>query len=436
MPRIVQPASAVVGHVAVPGDKSVSHRSVLVAAVSDGECRIRGFGRSADTWATVEAARALGVQVDEESSDELVVHGVGLGGLRSPDGPIDCANSGTLMRLLAGLLAGNGGRFELTGDASLSSRPMERIAEPLRRMGATFETTDGHAPLVIEGGALRAITYEPPVASAQVKSAILLAGLGADEPTSVIEQTPTRNHTELMLRAAGVGIVRRGKRITIQPPERLNLPALDVPGDISSAAPFIAAATLLAGSNLTIHDLGLNPTRTGLLDVLGRMGARLNVLHRRRAGAEPAGDLEIAPAELVAAHVTAAEVPRLVDELPLLALVAGMAHGTTMIRGAAELRVKETDRVTAVVDALRPIGIHIEGLDDGFRIRGVPARPRGGATIESRGDHRIAMLGAVAGLVSREPVRIEGDEAVAVSFPGFFDLVEAVARRSPGDGFD
>ena len=430
MPRLVQPASAVVGHLAVPGDKSVSHRSVLVAAVAEGECRIRGFGRSADTWATVEAVRALGVQVDEESPDELVVLGVGLGGLRSPGGPIDCANSGTLMRLLAGLLAGNSGRFELTGDASLSSRPMERIAEPLRRMGATVETTDGHAPLVIEGGALRGITYEPPVASAQVKSAILLAGLGADEPTSVIEQTPTRDHTELMLRAAGVGVVRRGKRITIKPPDHLDLPALDVPGDISSAAPFIAAATLLAGSDLTIHDLGLNPTRTGLLDVLGRMGARLNVLHRRRAGAEPAGDLEIAAAELVAAHVTASEVPRLVDELPLLALVAGMAHGTTMIRGAAELRVKETDRVTAVVDALRPIGIHIEGLDDGFRIRGVPARPRGGATVDSRGDHRIAMLGAVAGLVSREPVRIVGDEAVAVSFPGFFDLLEAVAQRT------
>ena len=336
MPRVVDPASAVVGHLAVPGDKSVSHRAVLVAAVTEGECRIRGLGRSADTWATVEAVRALGVQVDEESADELVVKGVGLRGLRPSGEPIDCANSGTLMRLLAGLLAGNGGRFELTGDASLSSRPMERIAEPLRRMGARVETTDGHAPLVIEGGPLRGITYELPVASAQVKSAILLAGLGADGPTSVIEPMPTRDHTELMLRAAGVAVARRGKRITVQPPRRLHLPALDVPGDISSAAPFVAAASLLAGSDLTIHDLGLNPTRTGLLDVLGRMGARLNVQHRHRAGAEPAGDLEITPAELVAARVTAAEVPRLVDELPLLALVAGMARGTTTIRGAAE----------------------------------------------------------------------------------------------------
>ena len=429
MPRVVQPASAVVGHLAVPGDKSVSHRSVLVAAVAEGECRIRGFGRSTDTWASVEAVRALGVQVDEEGADELVVHGVGLGGLRPSGGPIDCANSGTLMRLLAGLLAGNGGRFELTGDASLSGRPMERIAEPLRRMGAMVETTDGHAPLVIEGGPLDGITYELPVASAQVKSAILLAGLGADGPTTVVEPMPTRDHTEMMLRAAGARVVRRGKRITVQPTGRLRLPDLDVPGDISSAAPFVAAASLLAGSDMTIHDLGLNPTRTGLLDVLGRMGARINVQHRHRAAGEPAGDLEITPAELVAAHVTAAEVPRLVDELPLLALVSGMSRGTTTIRGAAELRVKETDRVTAVVDALRPLGIHIEALDDGFRIRGVPARPRGGATVDSRGDHRIAMLGAVAGLVSREPVRIEGDETVAVSFPGFFDLLEAVAQR-------
>jgi len=436
VPRVVDPASAVVGHLAVPGDKSVSHRAVLVAAVAEGECRIRGFGRSADTWATVEAVRALGVRVDEEGTDELVVHGVGLGGLRPPAGPIDCANSGTLMRLLAGLVAGNGGRFELAGDASLSARPMERIAEPLRRMGATVETTDGHAPFTVEGGSLRGTNYELPVASAQVKSAILLAAIGADGPTTVVEPTPTRDHTELMLRSAGVRIARKGRRITVQPPDRLRLPPLEVPGDISSAAPFIAAASLLAGSDLTIHDLGLNPTRTGLLDVLARMGGRLNIQHRHRAGGEPVGDLEIMPAELVAASVTAAEVPRLVDELPLLALMAGMARGTTTIRGAAELRVKETDRVTAVVDALRPLGVHIEGLDDGFRIRGVPARPRGGGTVDARGDHRIAMLGAVAGLVSREPVQIEGDETVAVSFPGFFELVEAVARRSPGDAFD
>jgi 3-phosphoshikimate 1-carboxyvinyltransferase len=427
--RLIEPASALVGHIAVPGDKSVSHRSVLVGAVGEGETRVRGFGASADTQATVAAVRAMGVRVDQEG-DELVVHGVGLGGLRPPDGPIDCANSGTLMRLLAGLVAGNGGRFELTGDASLSSRPMERIGEPLRRMGATFETDEGRPPLVIEGGNLKGITYELPVASAQVKSALLLAGLTADGPTTVVEPVPTRDHTELMLRAAGVRVTRRGKRITVQPAARLQLPDVQVPGDPSSAAPFIAAASLLAGSELTIHDHGLNPTRTGFLEVLGRMGGRLNVLHRRRAGAEPIGDLEVRPAELVATRVTGAEVPLLVDEIPLLALVAGMARGNTTIRGAEELRVKETDRVAAVVDALRPLGLRVEALDDGFRIRGVPARPRGGGTVDSRGDHRIAMLGAVAGLVSREGVRIEDDEVVAVSFPGFWDLLDAVTQRS------
>ncbi|MGZ8695044.1 MAG: 3-phosphoshikimate 1-carboxyvinyltransferase [Gaiellaceae bacterium] len=429
MTRLVEPASALVGHIAVPGDKSVSHRAVLVGAVGEGETRIRGFGASADTQATVDAVRALGVRVDEEG-DELVVHGVGLGGLGPPDGPIDCANSGTLMRLLAGLAAGNGGRFELTGDESLNSRPMERIAEPLRRMGAAVETTDGHPPFIVEGGALQGITYELPVASAQVKSAVLLAGLRADGPTTVVEPVTTRNHTELMLRSAGARVARRGRRITVHPAGALRLGAVDVPGDISSAAPFIAAASLLAGSELTVHDLGLNPTRTGLLDVLGRMGGRLNVQHRHRAGAEPVGDLEVRSAELVATSVTAGEVPLLVDELPLLALVAGMARGTTMIRGAGELRVKETDRVAAVVDALRPLGLRIEALDDGFRIRGVPARPRGSGTVDSRGDHRIAMLGAVAGLVSREGVRVEGGEVVAVSFPGFWDLLEAVAQRS------
>ncbi len=429
MTRLVEPASALVGHIAVPGDKSVSHRSVLVGAVGEGETRIRGFGASADTQATVDAVRALGVQVDE-AGDELVVHGVGLGGLRPPDGPIDCANSGTLMRLLAGLAAGNGGRFELTGDESLSSRPMERIAEPLRRMGATVETDDGRPPLVIEGGSLHGITYELPVASAQVKSAILLAGLTADRATTVVEPVPTRDHTELMLRAAGARVTRRGRRITVQPPARLRLPEVQVPGDPSSAAPFIAAASLLAGSELTVHDHALNPTRTGFIDVLGRMGGRLNVLHRYRAGAEQVGDLEVRSAELVATRVTGSEVPLLVDEVPLLALVAGMARGTTMILGAGELRVKETDRVAAVVDALRPLGLRIEALEDGFRIRGVPTRPRGGGTVESRGDHRIAMLGAVAGLVSREGVRIEDDEVVAVSFPGFWDLLDAVTQRS------
>jgi 3-phosphoshikimate 1-carboxyvinyltransferase len=425
----VAPASSVGGHIAVPGDKSISHRAVLVAAVSDGETRITGFGRSADTEATVRAVRALGVQVEEESVDELSVSGVGLRGLREPEGPIDCGNSGTLMRLLAGILAGQQGRrFELTGDESLCSRPMERIAEPLRRMGARVETTDGQAPIAIEGAELTAIRYEVPVASAQVKSCVLLAALYASGRTQVLEPTPTRDHTERLLAAAGAGVRRRGARITVGPAERLQLGAVDVPGDPSSAAPFVVAATLLAGSELTVHGVGLNPTRTGFFDLLAHMGARLTVVNRGRLGREPVGELDVQHAELVAGSVDAPQVPALVDELPLFALAAGCARGESVVRGAAELRAKETDRIETVTNALRALGIRIVASDDGFGVRGVPTRPKGGG-LSSHGDHRIAMLGGTAGVVSREGVRVEGADAVAASFPGFFELLDEVARR-------
>lgn len=426
--KFVAPASSVVGHIAVPGDKSISHRGVLIAAISDGETRITRFGRSADTEATVCAVRALGVEVEEEEVDSLVVRGVGLRGLREPSGAIDCGNSGTLMRLLAGILAGQEGRFELTGDDSLRSRPMERIAEPLRRMGARVETSEGRAPLTIEGGTLEGITYELPVASAQVKSCLLLAGLYARGRTTVVEPIPTRDHTELMLTAAGATVRRRSTRITIAPGERLALGSVEVPGDVSSAAPFAVAATLLSGSELTIHGVGLNPTRTGFLDLLGHMGARLTVVNRRRLGREPAGDLDVQPAELVAASVSPDEVPRLVDELPLFALAAGCARGESIVRGAGELRAKETDRIETVTTALRALGIRIRASDDGFGVRGVPTRPKGGG-LDSGGDHRIAMLGGTAGVVSREGVMVSGADAVAVSFPGFFELLDEVARR-------
>jgi 3-phosphoshikimate 1-carboxyvinyltransferase len=424
----VAPASSVVGHIAVPGDKSISHRAVLLAAISEGATRITGFGRSADTEATVAAVRALGAEVAEEGDDSLVVHGVGLRGLRQPPGPIDCGNSGTLMRLLAGILAGQQGRFELTGDESLSSRPMERIAEPLRRMGARVETTDGRAPIVVEGGDLTAIDYELPVPSAQVKSCVLLAGLYARGRTRVVEPVPTRDHTELMLAAAGAPLRRRGKSITIAPAERLELGSIHVPGDASSAAPFVVAATLLAGSELTVHGVGLNPTRTGFLDLLARMGARLTVVNRGRLGRELVGDLDIRHAELVAASVEPAQVPLLVDELPLFALAAGCARGESVVRGAGELRAKETDRIETVTNALRALGIRISASDDGFGVRGVPTRPKGGG-VDSGGDHRIAMLGGTAGVASREGVTVKGAEAVAASFPGFFELLDEVARR-------
>jgi 3-phosphoshikimate 1-carboxyvinyltransferase len=426
--RFVGPALTVDGHIGVPGDKSISHRAVLLAAVADGETVIRGFGRSGDTEATLDAVRALGAEVVEEDVDVVRVHGVGLYGLESPDGPIDCRNAGTLMRLLAGLLAGQDGEFVLAGDESLSARPMERIAEPLRLMGAIVETTDGHPPIRIRGGQLAGITYEPPVASSQVKSAVLLAGLLAEGETAVVEPFPTRDHTELLLAGAGVGVQRSATRVSVRGVDRLSLGGVVVPGDLSSAAPFLVAASILAGSSVTVHGLGLNPTRTRLLDVLERMRARVTVFNRHRLGQEPAGDIEVGYGELVAASLTRADVTGLLDELPLLGLAASCARGRTVVRGAEELRTKETDRIATLTEALDAVGAHVTATRDGFRVRGVPTRPAGG-TVDSHGDHRIAMLGAVAGLVSRDGVQLEGDEAVAIRFPGFFELLDGVAQR-------
>lgn len=426
----VEPVTRLVGHIAVPGDKSISHRSVLLGALCDGETRVTGFGRSADTEATIAAVRALGIRVYEHDHDTLHIFGKGLHGLAAPGRPIDCANAGTLVRLLAGILAGQQGqRFALTGDASLSARPMKRVTEPLGRMGAGVATDDGHLPIEIEGRSLRSITYELPVASAQVKSAILLAGLYAEGETTVIEPAPTRDHTELMLEAAGVSIRRREKSVTVQPAERLELGEVEVPGDFSSAAPFIVAATLVPGSELHIHGVNLNPRRTGLLKILERMGGRVTVYNRRRIAGEPAGDLEVRSAELVATTVLGPEVPLAIDELPLFALAASCAHGNSRLRGAEELRAKESDRVESTVDALRALGQHVLATEDGFRIRGVPSRPRGGR-IDSRGDHRIAMLGAVAALGSQNGVEVEGAECVAVSFPGFFELLDQLEKTS------
>lgn len=426
----VEPTRRLVGHLAVPGDKSISHRSVLLGALCDGETRVRGFGRSADTEATIAAVRALGAGVEEIGDDTLRIDGVGLRGLVAPDAPIDCANAGTLVRLLAGLLAGQAGqRFELTGDASLSARPMRRVTEPLGRMGAALETDDGHLPMVIEGRPLQGIAYELPVASAQVKSAILLAGLYAEGETTVVEPVPTRDHTELMLEAAGARIVRRPTSVTVWPAERLELGEIEVPGDFSSAAPFVVAASLVPGSELHLHGVNLNPRRTGLLEILARMGASVTVYNRRRIAGEPAGDLEVRSAQLVATTVTAKDVPLAIDELPLFALAASCAHGDSVLRGAEELRAKESDRIEATADALRSVGQHVRATADGFRIRGVPARPRGGR-IESRGDHRIAMLGAVAALGSQQGIEIDGAECVAVSFPGFFELVQRLVETA------
>ena len=431
---VVEPVPELVGHLEVPGDKSISHRAVLIGAICEGETRISGFGRSADTEATLAAVRALGVDVYEHGAETLRVFGRGLRGLRAPGGPIDCANAGTLVRLLAGILAGQDGRtFELTGDESLSRRPMGRIAEPLGRMGAGVETTEGHLPMGIVGRPLRAIDYALPVASAQVKSAILLAGLYADGETTVVEPAPTRDHTERMLQAAGANVTVRPTSVTVRRAERLALGEVEIPGDFSSAAPFVVAATLVPGSELHLHGVNLNPRRTGLLDVLERMGARITVYNRRSIGGEPGGDLEIHSAPLVGTTVGAKDVPLAIDELPLFALAAACARGESTLRGAEELRAKETDRIEATVDALRALGVRARAREDGFAITGVPARLRGGR-IASRGDHRIAMLGAVAGLASREGVRVEGADAVGVSFPGFFEMVGLLRRSTRTQG--
>jgi 3-phosphoshikimate 1-carboxyvinyltransferase len=421
-----EPAAKLDGHIAVPGDKSISHRALLIGAVSDGETHVRGWGRSGDTESTLGAVRAIGAEVEELGPDELVVHGVGLRGLRSAE--LECNNAGTLARLMVGLLAFQDGTFTLTGDESLSARPMERVGGPLRRMGAQIVTTDGHLPLTVTGGTLEAIDYELPVASAQVKSAILLAGLGASGRTTVIEPAQTRDHTELMLRAAGARVTSRLNSVSVDPVERLSLREVDVPGDFSSAAPFIVAATLIPESRITIHDVSLNPRRIGLLAVLERMGGRVGILTRRTVAGEQLGDIEVRSAELTATTIRSEEVPLLVDELPLFGLLAAHAHGESWVYGAGELRHKETDRIEAVVDALRAIGVRAKGHEEGFSVTGVPARPKGGK-IDSRDDHRIAMLGAVAGLASREGVEVRGAESVGVSFPGFYDLLEQIARR-------
>ncbi len=426
----IEPAAALVGDVAVPGVKSISHRALLFGAIADGESEVRNFGRSGDIESTMRALRSLEVAIDEPDVDVVRVHGAGLRGLKHPAAPIDCGNAGTLLRLLAGILAGQGGEFTLSGDDSLSARPMERIAIPLREMGARIETTDGGAPVVIEGGALKPISYELPVASAQVKSCVLLAGLYAESgPTVVVERgAQTRDHTERMLSAMGVRVQSSPRRASIWPVERLQPLSLELPGDFSSAAPLLVAATLLAGSELRVHGVNLNPTRTGFLDVLERMGARITVFNRRMLAGEPAGDLDVRSAELVATHIGPDEVPLLVDELPLFALAAGMARGESVVRGAQELRAKESDRIATVTNSLRTLGIHISERDDGFGVRGVPTRPKGGG-MGSAGDHRLAMLGAIAGLVSREGVEVEDAEVVAISFPGFFDLLESVTKR-------
>jgi 3-phosphoshikimate 1-carboxyvinyltransferase len=417
------PGARLRGEVTAPADKSISHRAALLAAMGTVPVQIANYLHAADTDATLAAVRRLGAEVTQNAGEELVVRGVGLRGPAAPAGTIDVENAGTLMRLLPGWLAHQPDRsWTLDGDASIRRRPVDRIAAPLRAMGATLEATGGRfAPFTITGAPLRGIAYELPVASAQVKSCVLLAGLGAGGPTTVVEPAPSRDHTERMLRAAGVDLVRDGRALTVQPTASVDAVDWRIPGDPSSAAFIIAAALLVPGSGVRVRGVGLNWTRSGFAAIARRMGARLDG-ELEPAGAplgpvEPIGDLEVAHAPLHGTTVDAVEVPLAIDELPLVALLGCFAEGETVVRGAGELRLKESDRIATVVDGLRGLGGSLEATDDGFVVQGTGGL-RGG-TLEAHGDHRLAMMGAVAGLASGEGVTVIGMEAAAVSYPGF-----------------
>ncbi|MFL5918596.1 MAG: 3-phosphoshikimate 1-carboxyvinyltransferase [Gaiellaceae bacterium] len=432
------PAGALRGEVVPPPDKSISHRAALLGAMAAEPVRIANFLDAADTNSTLAVVGRLGALV-EPRPDELVIRGVGMREAVELDSPIDVGNAGTLMRLLPGWLVAQEGRsYTLDGDDSIRRRPVDRVAEPLGLMGAEIEATEGrYPPFTVHGARLRAIDYDLPVASAQVKSCILLAALTADGTTNVTEPAPSRDHTERMLVRAGVTVRREGAVISVVNCDELELDDLSVPGDLSSAAFLIAAGVLVPGSRLLVRDVGVNRTRTGFLRILERMGGiaigdlEPEADDDRIPSDEPTTDLDVAHGPLVGTVVEPEEVPLAIDELPLVALLGCFAEGETVVRGAQELRVKESDRIEAVVDALRSVGVRISATEDGFRVRGVPTRPRGGGRVQARGDHRIAMLGAVAGLVSREPVEVVDAESVAVSFPGFFETLETL-RASNG----
>jgi 3-phosphoshikimate 1-carboxyvinyltransferase len=434
---IIRPAKRIKGRLVMPGDKSISHRAAMLSALATGVSRIRNYANSGDCGATLSCLRQLGVQI-ESTDDELTINGCGLGGFRGPAAELDCANSGTTMRLLAGILAAQNFISTLTGDASLSSRPMERIVEPLGMMGAIISSHDGHAPLEVRGATLQGIDYELLVPSAQVKSSILLAGLHAHGKTKVIEDQPTRDHTERLLNHFGVavelGVEGATKRsITVTGPAQLHACEFSIPGDISSAAYFIAAAALLPGSSLQIDDVGLNPTRSLFVKELQQLGLNVETFDVHEAANEPVGNISVRASDSRIEGnspwtIRGLAIPQLIDELPLLAII-GSQLGGIEVHEANELRLKESDRIAATVSNLRAMGAQVEEFDDGFRVFG-PVKLRG-TKIDPRGDHRIAMAFTVAGLLADGETEISDSECVAVSFPEFFELLESVAQNRP-----
>ena len=426
------PAAQLFGSVLVPGDKSISHRSVMLGGICDGVSRIEGFLPSEDCLASMRAMRALGVDIVQASPSEVSVRGVGLRGLQPAHDSLDMGNAGTAMRLFTGLLVGQAFDSRLIGDASLSKRPMERVAKPLRQMGAIVETSNGTPPVQIRASSgLHGIDYAMPVASAQVKSALLLAGLYADGPTTVIEPAPSRDHSERMLSAFGVRIQQSHLTVRIEPVARLHSCDIRVPGDFSSAAFFLVAGLIgAAGSGLLIRNVGLNPTRTGLLDILRSMGATIEVQNARETGSEPVADLLVSRSELQGIRVPAALVPLAIDEFPSLFIAAACARGETWITGAEELRVKESDRIAVMSEGLRALGVQHEVFPDGMRIAGKPdGMAFAGGEVDSHGDHRVAMSFAVASLRAGAEIRIRDVANVATSFPGFAALANGAGLR-------
>ena len=437
----VSPGGALGGRLCLPGDKSISHRALMLGAIADGETILHGMLQGADTLATARALGRLGVRI-EHDGDQVRVRGVGLNGLSAADGPLDLGNSGTAMRLLAGLLSAQAFDSILIGDESLLRRPMRRVIEPLRLMNAALAGADDDTPpLTIRGGRrLVGIEYRLPVASAQLKSCLLLAGLYAGGETRLIEPRPTRDHTERLLAAFAQPLTREvtdmGNTLTLRPVGRLRASALHIPADFSAAAFFIVAATLAPGSDLTLENVGVNPTRHAMLDIMNRMGADIELMNERRQSGEPVADIRVRHSALHGIDIPAALVPIAIDEFPAILVAAAMAEGATRLSGAAELRVKESDRIAAMLDGFRATGIEAQATADGMIVRGDRFRGgrfRGGA-VHSRGDHRIAMAFAVAGMVAEAPVTIHDCANVATSFPGFAELAASAGMRIETSG--
>ncbi len=424
---ICEPGGSVSGSIRVPGDKSISHRSVILSSIAEGESHISGFLQGEDSLNTMTAFQQMGVDINRDS-DRLTIKGVGLHGLQAPNSALDMGNSGTAMRLLLGLLSGQTFDATLVGDESLSSRPMNRVIKPLQSMGAVIDSeTDGRAPLVVRGGhSLQAIHYDMPVASAQVKSCLLLAGLYASGETVVTEPAPTRDHSERMLRGFGCEVGQSGNRISLHGQQKLSACDIEVPADISSAAFFLVAASIAENSELTLTHIGINPTRTGVIDILRLMGADISLANERDIGGEPVADITVRSSELKGIDIPPELVPLAIDEFPVLFVAAACAEGRTVLTGAEELRVKESDRIQVMADGLQILGINARATADGMIIDG---GKMASGQVESHGDHRIAMAFTVASLRSSGRIQINDTENVNTSFPGFQALAAGVGIK-------